>query len=70
MLNFPDYFDTTLPNGINILVIENYKIPAVSVRLVFTNAGSYNDGVNPGLASITSELLTKGHKKTISNTNS
>lgn len=62
-VEFPDYFDTTLPSGINILVIENNKIPAVSIRLVFTNAGSYNDGDKSGLASITAELLTKGTKK-------
>lgn len=59
---FPDYFDTTLPNGINLLVIENYKIPSVSIRLVFKDAGSFHDGDSPGIASITSELLTKGTK--------
>ncbi|NOS83830.1 MAG: hypothetical protein HOP31_01720, partial [Ignavibacteria bacterium] len=25
-VQFPDYFDTTLANGINVLVIENNKI--------------------------------------------
>lgn len=61
-VQFPDYFDTTLPGGINLLVIENNKIPAVSVRLVFKNAGSYFDGGKYGLASLTAELLTKGTK--------
>src|SRR5690242_15449897 len=61
-IEFPDYFDTTLSNGINLLVIENYKIPAVSVRLVFTNAGSYFDGDKYGLASITADMMTKGTK--------
>lgn len=59
-VQFPDYFDTTLPNGINVLVIENNKIPAVSVRLVFKDAGSFYDGDTYGLASLTAELLTKG----------
>ena len=59
---FPDYYDTTLPNGINLLVIQNYKIPSVSIRLVFKDAGSFHDDGNPGIASITSELLTKGTK--------
>ena len=59
-VHFPDYFDTTLPNGINVLVIENAKIPAVSVRLVFKNAGSTFDGSKYGLSSLTAELLTKG----------
>src|SRR5688572_14047210 len=61
-VQFPDYYDTTLPNGINLLVIENSKIPAVSVRLVFKNAGSYYDGSTTGLASVTAEMLTKGTK--------
>lgn len=61
-VQFPDYFDTTLPGGINVLVIENNKIPAVSVRLVFRNAGSYFDDGKFGLASLTAELLTKGTK--------
>src|SRR5262245_47817692 len=59
-VEFPDDFDTTLANGINLLVIENSKIPAVSVRLVFKNAGSYYDNGKYGLASLTAELLTKG----------
>ena len=59
-ISFPDYFDIILDNGINLLVIENYKIPAVSVRLVFKNAGSYFDAENYGTASVTAELLTKG----------
>lgn len=62
-VEFPDYFDTTLPNGINLLVIENNKIPAVSIRLVFKDAGSYHDGNSLGLASMTAEMLTKGTPK-------
>ncbi len=61
-IEFPKYFDTTLQNGINLLVIENHKIPAVSVRLVFKKAGSYFDGGKYGSASLTAELLTKGTK--------
>lgn len=61
-IEFPEYYDTTLQNGINLLVIENYKIPAVSVRLVFKNAGSFFDADKYGAASLTAELLTKGTK--------
>src|SRR4030095_2898685 len=60
---FPEYFETKTVNGITVLVIENYKIPAVSVRLVFKNAGSFMDGAEYGLASLTAELLTKGTAK-------
>ncbi len=61
-VEFPEYFDTTLAAGINLLVIENHKIPAVSVRLVFKNAGSYFDGEKYGIATLTAELLSKGTK--------
>jgi zinc protease len=61
-VSFPDYFDTKLPNGIDVIVIENYKIPSVSVRLVFKDAGSFYDGSDYGLSSLTAELLTKGTK--------
>lgn len=59
---FPDYFDTTLANGINLIVIENHKVPAVSIRLIFRNSGAYYDSSEYGVSSITAELLTKGTK--------
>jgi zinc protease len=61
-VQFPDYFDTTLSNGINLLLIENYKVPNVTIRLVFKEAGSFYDGGKYGVSSLTSELLTKGTK--------
>jgi zinc protease len=61
-VSFPSYFDTTASNGINVLVIENHKIPSVSIRLVFKNGGSFYDGEKPGVSSLTAELLTKGTK--------
>jgi len=59
-VSFPSYFDTTISNGINVLVIENYKIPSVSIRLVFKNGGSFYDQERYGVSSLTAELLTKG----------
>jgi zinc protease len=59
-VHFPEHFETKTQNGITLLVIENHKIPAVSVRLVFKNAGSFNDNGKFGLAMLTGELLNKG----------
>ncbi len=59
-ISFPDYSDITLDNGANLLVIHNEKIPAVTVRFVFKDAGSYFDESKFGLASVTSEMLTRG----------
>ncbi|MGD0338694.1 MAG: pitrilysin family protein [Bacteroidota bacterium] len=56
---FPQYFETTIANGLRLLVIEHHSLPIVSLRLVIRN-GSLYDGSLPGLASMTGELLTKG----------
>jgi zinc protease len=56
---FPEYFETTLANGLRLLVIEHRALPIISLRLVI-NRGSMYDGNLPGLASMTGELLTRG----------
>jgi predicted Zn-dependent peptidase len=62
-VHFPQYIDTTLPNGVNLLLIENYKIPSVSIRLVFKHTGSIYDNGKFGLSSVTAEMLQKGTAK-------
>jgi zinc protease len=59
MISFPHYFDTTIVNGLRLLVIEHHTLPIVSLRLV-VRSGSFYDMNLPGLASIAGELLTKG----------
>ncbi|MDQ3020605.1 MAG: insulinase family protein [Bacteroidota bacterium] len=62
-INFPKFFEAKTENGITVLVIEDKRLPLVTTRFVF-KSGSYLDyflGKNKsGLASMTSELLTKG----------
>jgi zinc protease len=62
-VNFPKFFEAKTENGITVLVIEDNRLPLVTTRFVF-RSGSYLDyfsGKNKsGLASMTSELLTKG----------
>lgn len=61
-LNFPKFFETKTSNGITVLVIEDKRLPLVTSRFVF-KSGSYLDYFNEkksGLASLMSELLTKG----------
>lgn len=67
-MNFPKFFETKTDNGITLLVIEDKRLPLVTSRFVF-KSGSHLDyfagAEKSGLASITSELLTKGtHKRT------
>lgn len=56
---FPHYFETSLTNGMRLLVIEHHLLPIVSLRLVI-RAGSMFDGKLPGLASMTGESIIKG----------
>lgn len=58
-VKFPGYFETTLANGINVIVIKDEKFPIISSRFVF-KAGSFFDGDKYGISSFTSEMLTKG----------
>ncbi|MEO8210195.1 MAG: pitrilysin family protein [bacterium] len=62
-INFPKFFEAKTENGITVLVIEDKRLPLITTRFVF-KSGSYLDyffGKNKaGLASMTSELLTKG----------
>lgn len=60
---FPDYHKEILPNGIKIFVIEDKKLPLVTIKFL-VKSGAYKDEIfgieKSGLASITSDLLVKG----------
>ena len=49
-----------LANGAAVLVIENRRLPLVSLRAVFHRAGSREDGATSGLAALTADLLDEG----------
>ena len=53
----------TLPNGIRVLVVENHRLPLVSVRIAVVSAGSRADGKRAGLAALTADLLDEGAGK-------
>lgn len=59
-IEFPGFFETTLPNGMQLIVIENHAQPVVTASL-FVKAGDARDAADhAGLAAMTAELLTKG----------
>ena len=50
----------TLPNGLELAVVEMHKVPVVDVSLVL-DAGSVRDPVDlPGLATFTATMLQQG----------
>jgi zinc protease len=57
---FPPFYETVLPNGLRLLVVESHKQPIVSLSLNFA-AGSIKDPAGKdGLAEMVAGLLTKG----------
>ncbi|MBK9029735.1 MAG: insulinase family protein [Myxococcales bacterium] len=50
----------TLRNGARVLVVENHRLPLVSVRVAIAAAGSRADGAKAGLAALTADLLDEG----------
>ena len=61
---FPKPETKTLANGLRVFVVSSHELPAVSVRLVLTAAGSVHDPAGkPGVAAMTANLLTQGTAK-------
>jgi len=59
-LRAPAVESTTLPNGLELVVVEMHKVPVVDVSLV-TAAGSVRDPADlPGLATFTATMLQQG----------
>jgi zinc protease len=62
-LQFPPFQEATLDNGLTLLVVENHRLPVVSIRLSML-AGSRSDPAGlEGVADMTAELLTKGTER-------
>lgn len=52
----------TLPNGLQVLIVENHKLPKVSFSLNIDNS-PYAEGTKKGVANLTSSLIGNGSKK-------
>jgi predicted Zn-dependent peptidase len=60
-VNLPKATEATLSNGLTVLVMEDHKLPLVSVEFFISGAGPlYEPGDTPGLASITAQLMREG----------
>lgn len=59
-LKLPVVRTATLPNGLQLAVVENHKVPVVDVSLVL-DAGAVRDPAHlPGLATFTATMLQQG----------
>lgn len=59
-LNLPETFETTLSNGLGLVLIEDKRLPLVSYRLVFPSGDANDPSELPGLSDMMSHLLTEG----------
>src|ERR1051325_6435582 len=58
----PPVFETKLPNGLSIVVVEDSRFPLTSLRLTFQAGSKFDPKDLPGLAEAVSALLTEGTK--------
>lgn len=60
-IRLPRPSETTLANGLRIVVLEDHRLPQISFQLVIPGAGGYLDPADqPGLAGFTAALLREG----------
>ncbi len=50
----------TLKNGARVIVIENHRLPLVTIESLHLGAGSREDGKAAGIAALTADLLDEG----------
>jgi zinc protease len=59
-LNLPEPFETALPNGLQVVIVEDRRLPLVSFRLAFRSGDANDPTAFPGLSDMMSHLLTEG----------
>src|SRR5262245_517496 len=62
-VTLPRATETTLSNGVVVLIMENHRLPMISIQYNISGAGALFEPANtPGLASITAQMLREGTK--------
>ena len=62
-VKLPRPVEATLPNGINVMILEDHRFPLVTVQFEIDGAGPLYEPANqPGLAGATAQLLDEGTK--------
>src|SRR5579884_1521704 len=59
----PPVSETTLPNGLTVVMVEDPRFPLVTVRLSFMAGSRFDPAELPGLAESVAALLTEGTAK-------
>ena len=59
-ISIPTPRETTLPNGLSLVVVEDHRLPLVSYRLAFRVGGAFDPPGLPGLTDLLAGLLPEG----------
>jgi zinc protease len=59
-IKLPTSFETTLPNGLVVVVVEDQRLPLVSYRLALRTGDAHDPRELPGLLDMLTGLLTEG----------
>jgi zinc protease len=60
-VTLPKAQEADLPNGAHLIVLEDHRVPQVSIQVQIRGAGGYYDPADmPGLASVTASMLSEG----------
>jgi zinc protease len=59
-VKFPPYDVRTLPNGLQIIVVEHHEQPAVSIRMLVRAGAAHDPQDKAGVASLMASLLDQG----------
>jgi predicted Zn-dependent peptidase len=62
-VTLPRATEATLSNGLTVLILENHRLPLISMQMNISGAGPIFEPSNvPGLANITAQMLKEGTK--------
>jgi zinc protease len=56
----PEPYETTLPNGLRIIILEKKDVPLITLQLMVRSGGEADPPERSGVADMTASLLTKG----------
>lgn len=59
-LNLPEQFEATLANDLQLVIVEDRRLPLISIRLAFRSGDADDPAQLPGLSDMMSHLLTEG----------
>src|SRR5258705_11945502 len=59
-IKLPTAYETTLANGLRVVVVEDQRLPLISYRLSLRTGDAHNPPGFPGLMDMLTGLLTEG----------